>query len=193
MPLDPPEDRDLDAFAEAVVQEIWNEMGRRRITSLRELARLAGMTHTSVNVRMNGDSRTGKRVPINVRDLYALGFALSEDPAVFVERAQNALHASAVSGLPTASSLHPDFPGLTFDDLRAAGVREAYEQLRPLTETELFELETGDFGDVLEALTVLGRRRVVPTLAQKRAARQIPEVANRAARKTKKKPTMGDE
>lgn len=69
------------------MQQIWIEMGRQRITSLRELARRAGMTHTSVNVRLNGDSRTGKKVPINTRDLAALGDALEVDPAQLLSRA----------------------------------------------------------------------------------------------------------
>lgn len=85
----------LTRFSEAVVQEIWNELGRQRITSLRELARRAGMTHTSVIVRLNGDSRTGKKVVINVRDLAAFGQALGVEPAEFVARAKAALELQA--------------------------------------------------------------------------------------------------
>lgn len=82
----------LERFAAAVVQEIWTEMGRQRITSLRELARLAGMTHTAVIVRMNGDSRTGKQVVINVKDLAALGEALGVEPGRLIDRAQDAMN-----------------------------------------------------------------------------------------------------
>lgn len=89
--MKPLSDDYLRRFSEAVVQEIWNEMGRQRITSLRELARRAGMTHTAINVRMNGDSRTGKQVTINVRDLAAIGNALSVGPAELVGRAKVAV------------------------------------------------------------------------------------------------------
>lgn len=91
--VDPLGDEYLARFSEAVVQEIWNEMGRQRITSLRELARRAGMTHTSINVRMNGDSRTGKQVTLNVRDLAAIGNALGVEPGRLVDRAQDAMNA----------------------------------------------------------------------------------------------------
>lgn len=59
------------------------------------------MTHTSVIVRMNGDARTGKRVPINVRDLYAFGVALGLDPGVFVNRAQDAVNRGDFGALPS--------------------------------------------------------------------------------------------
>lgn len=92
----PPLDEDyLQRFSEAVVQEIWNEMGRQRIRSLRELARRAGMTHTSLNARMGIDSRTGKPVVLNVRDIAAIGDALGVEPGALIKRAFEAADTTA--------------------------------------------------------------------------------------------------
>jgi len=66
-----------------------------RISSVRELARLAGMTHTSLNKRMTG------QVVFNVRDLAALGGALGVSPAELLRRAIEAAGTDA------------DFPGVS--------------------------------------------------------------------------------
>jgi hypothetical protein len=78
-------------FAEAVVQEIWTEMGRRRVKSLRALALETGMTHQYLTARLKKDPKTGKPVTINVRDLAALGTVLAVEPAELLGRAREAV------------------------------------------------------------------------------------------------------
>lgn len=92
MSYEPLTPEQLEAWSQSVVQEIWNEMGRRRITSLSELGRLAGMTPQYVTARLKVDPKTKKPVTITVKDLAAFGSALDEDPGVFLARAQDAMN-----------------------------------------------------------------------------------------------------
>lgn len=96
----------LRQFAEAVVNEIKAEMGRKRVDSNRELARRIGFTHTSVNDRLEGNPRTKKRTVINVKDLAAYAAALGVEPGVLVQRAQAALDEQG-AGEVTAPSEPP--------------------------------------------------------------------------------------
>lgn len=81
----------LRRFSEAVVQEIWTEMGRKRIRSVSALAAKMGNTPQYVTARLRHDPKTGKPVTIHVRDLAAFARALDVNPEDFVIRARNAV------------------------------------------------------------------------------------------------------
>ncbi|WP_040319997.1 helix-turn-helix domain-containing protein [Aeromicrobium marinum] len=76
-----------------------------RIGSVRELARRAGMTHTSLNKRMSGE------VVFNVRDLAALGAAVGVHPAELITRAVDA----ALAGNVVQLHPEPSYDPLTVD------------------------------------------------------------------------------
>jgi len=72
-----------------------------RISSVRELARQAGMTHTALNKRMSGE------VVFNVRDLAALGEVLGVTPAELLTRAVQAVDRDNVTHLRPKTSGAP--------------------------------------------------------------------------------------
>ena len=86
-------------FSDALVSEIKAEMGRRDLSS-RALGRLIGKSSQYMSDRLDGgNSKTGKRVTLNVTDLFAIATALNLDAAALIEIAQRA--ASAPSNVVT--------------------------------------------------------------------------------------------
>lgn len=78
----------LARFSEALVSEIKSEMGRRDL-SFRGLAALLGENPQYVSSRLGGGNpRTGKRVEINVADLFAIASAMDLDARDLFARAQ---------------------------------------------------------------------------------------------------------
>lgn len=118
----------LRQFAEAVVNEIKAEMGRKRVDSNRELARRIGFSHTSVNDRLEGNPRTKKRTVINVKDLAAYAAALGVEPGVFLSRAQTALNDGG-GGSPQPVRNVPDEPRPTPGaEKKRAAVRQGMDK-----------------------------------------------------------------
>lgn len=76
-----------ERLADALVREIKAEMARRRVASNRELAKLAGVSHSSVNDRLSGATRTGRRTAISITDLFGYAAALEVDPRDLLNRA----------------------------------------------------------------------------------------------------------
>ncbi len=77
-------------FSDALVSEIKAEMGRRDLSS-RGLGRLIGKSSQYMSDRLDGgNSKTGKRVTLNVTDLFAIAAALELDAAALIETAQRA-------------------------------------------------------------------------------------------------------
>ncbi|QOC24802.1 hypothetical protein IC744_16195 [Microbacterium hominis] len=75
-------------FTEALVSEIKAEMGRRDLSS-RAIARAIGVNAQYVSSRLDGGNpRTGERVILNIRDLFAMAAAMDLDPAELVQRAE---------------------------------------------------------------------------------------------------------
>ena len=78
-------------FSEALVSEIKAEMGRRDLSS-RGLGRLIGKSSQYMSDRLDGgNSKTGKRVILNVTDLFAIADALGIDATGLTERAEAAM------------------------------------------------------------------------------------------------------
>jgi hypothetical protein len=75
------------AFSDALVREIKAEMARQRVDSNRALAELAGVSRSSVNDRLSGATRTGRRTAISVPDLLTYAAALQVDPVELWGRA----------------------------------------------------------------------------------------------------------
>lgn len=92
----------LARFSEALVSEIKAEMGRRDL-SFRGLATLLGENPQYVSSRLGGGNpRTGKRVEINVADLFAFAGAMDLDPRDLMDRAREAAEdTSVITSLPT--------------------------------------------------------------------------------------------
>lgn len=75
-------------LADALVSEIKAEMGRQDLSS-RSLGRLIGESSQYMSTRLDGGNpRTGERVTLNVRDLYAIASALRVDALELMGRAQ---------------------------------------------------------------------------------------------------------
>lgn len=84
--------RFADAVAEVVEEARWDA----RIPSIRELARLSGMTHTALNARAK------KSTPYTVKDLAVLAPALKVEPLEIVRRARDRLDGGGtVTAFPT--------------------------------------------------------------------------------------------
>lgn len=84
----PVDDEYAQRFSDALVSEIKAEMGRRDLSS-RGLGRLIGKSSQYMSDRLDGgNSKTGKRVIINVADLFAIASALGIDPTTLTQRAQ---------------------------------------------------------------------------------------------------------
>lgn len=78
-------------FSEALVSEIKAEMGRRDLSS-RGLGRLIGKSSQYMSDRLDGgNSKTGKRVILNVTDLFAIADALGIDATGLTKRAEAAM------------------------------------------------------------------------------------------------------
>lgn len=76
-------------FSDALVSEIKAEMGRRDLSS-RGLGRLIGRSSQYMSDRLDGgNSKTGKRVTLNVADLFAIASAMGMDATALTERAQS--------------------------------------------------------------------------------------------------------
>lgn len=93
--------------AHALIGVIDQARWDARIGSVRELARRAGMTHTSLNKRMAGE------VVFNVRDLTALGQALDVHPGDLLRRAQ-----AAVEDGTAVDTAGPSDPASSVEHLR---------------------------------------------------------------------------
>ncbi|KTS09067.1 hypothetical protein [Microbacterium testaceum] len=75
-------------LADALVSEIKAEMGRRDLSS-RALGRLIGESSQYMSTRLDGGNpRTGERVTLNIRDVYAIASALDIDALELMGRAQ---------------------------------------------------------------------------------------------------------
>ena len=75
-------------LADALVLEIKAEMGRQDLSS-RALGRMIGESSQYMSTRLDsGNPRTGERVTLNVRDLYAIASALNVEPLELMSRAQ---------------------------------------------------------------------------------------------------------
>lgn len=69
-------------IADALVDVVEDARWEARISSVRELARRAGMTHTALNKRMNHET------PFSVRDLAAVALVLEIHPAELLRLAK---------------------------------------------------------------------------------------------------------
>lgn len=69
-------------FATALVEEIWAQMGREGVRSVRALAAKIDMNHVSLNDRLGK-----KRTPISTQELYRICSALHVQPWEIVRRA----------------------------------------------------------------------------------------------------------
>lgn len=97
------------AVAEVVEQARWDA----RIGSIRELARLSGMTHTALNARANNQT------PYTVRDLAALAPHLKLEPAEVLKRAR------LIAGpIPDASDPGTTLPRVAKRSQEKAGASE---------------------------------------------------------------------
>ena len=92
-----PADAD-DLFADAVVRAIRTEMRVQRVRSVRALAEMSGLRIGAVRARMNGNVRTGQKVPVNVRDLAAIAAALGTSPSALLVRAEAILAQETSAG-----------------------------------------------------------------------------------------------
>ncbi|WP_307219969.1 hypothetical protein [Microbacterium sp. SORGH_AS_0888] len=74
-------------LSDALVSEIKAEMGRRDLSS-RGLGRLIGKSSQYMSDRLDGgNSKTGRRVVLNVNDLYAIANALGLEASDLLTRA----------------------------------------------------------------------------------------------------------
>jgi hypothetical protein len=80
----------LQRFSDALVSEIKAEMGRRGISS-RALGRQVGRSSQYMSDRLDGgNSKTGRRVTLTVKDLAAIAAVFGLHPADLIERAKSA-------------------------------------------------------------------------------------------------------
>ncbi len=79
-----------ELFADALVSEIKAEMGRQSLSS-RGLGRLIGKSSQYMSDRLDGgNTKTGRRVVLNIWDLAAIAGALGLSEVQLIERAQAA-------------------------------------------------------------------------------------------------------
>lgn len=77
-----------ELFADALVSEIKAEMGRQSLSS-RGLGRLIGKSSQYMSDRLDGgNTKTGRRVVLNIWDLAAIAGALGLTEVQLIERAQ---------------------------------------------------------------------------------------------------------
>ena len=80
----------LATFSDALVSEIKAEMGRRDLSS-RALGRLLGRSSQYMSDRLDGgNSKTGRRVTLTVKDLAAIAAVFEVHPAELIRRAKEA-------------------------------------------------------------------------------------------------------
>lgn len=80
----------LEIFSEALVSEIKAEMGRRDLSS-RGLGRLLGKSSQYMSDRLDGgNSKTGRRVTLTVKDLAGIAAVFELHPAELIRRAKEA-------------------------------------------------------------------------------------------------------
>ena len=96
----------LQRFSDALVSEIKAEMGRRG-TSSRALGRQVGRSSQYMSDRLDGgNSKTGRRVTLTVKDLAAIAAVFGLHPADLIARAKAAVDgedAARVVGLEIAA------------------------------------------------------------------------------------------
>jgi hypothetical protein len=87
----PPSTNYLEGFSDALVSEIKAEMGRRSLSS-RALGRLLGRSSQYMSDRLDGgNSKTGRRVTLTVKDLAAIADVFDLHPAELIRRAKAAV------------------------------------------------------------------------------------------------------
>jgi hypothetical protein len=97
----PPSDDYLAGFSEALVSEVKAEMGRRSLSS-RALGRLLGRSSQYMSDRLDGgNSKTGRRVTLTVKDLAAIAEVFDLHPAELIRRAK-----AAVDGIDLQVAAH---------------------------------------------------------------------------------------
>lgn len=80
----------LQRFSDALVSEIKAEMGRRGLSS-RALGRQVARSSQYMSDRLDGgNSKTGRRVTLTVKDLAAIAAVFGLHPAELIERATSA-------------------------------------------------------------------------------------------------------
>lgn len=86
-------------FSDALVLEIKAEMGRQGLSS-RALGRLIGKSSQYMSDRLDGGSpKTGERVTLSVRDLFAMANALGIDEVELARRAASAATSASTYAL----------------------------------------------------------------------------------------------
>lgn len=105
----------LARFSDALVSEIKAEMGRRDL-SANALGRLIGATSSYMSDRLGkGNSKTGQRVVLTVKDLAAIGAVLGVEPAELMRRAM----AVADGALPPPMRMRDDLLEVVSPAVRA--------------------------------------------------------------------------
>jgi hypothetical protein len=96
----------LAGFSDSLVSEIKAEMGRRDLSS-RALGRLLDRSSQYMSDRLDGgNSKTGRRVTLTVKDLAAIAAVFDLHPAELIRRAKLAVDSAAggqVVGLPRSN------------------------------------------------------------------------------------------
>ena len=118
-------------FSDALVSEIKAEMGRQDLSS-RALGRLIDKTSQYMSDRLDGgNSKTGKRVILTVRDLSAIAHALRLSEVELVERAQRVVnaHLLAPRELTIDDIDHVETPNVDDYDLAAKRGERAADRL----------------------------------------------------------------
>lgn len=116
-------------LSEALVSEIKAEMGRQDLSS-RALGRLIGESSQYMSMRLDGGNpRTGERVTLNIRDIYAIASALKVDPLELMNRAQRVAAApDNVTPFPTRNVGTPAQDEKLYDAARPADPEPTDEQ-----------------------------------------------------------------
>jgi hypothetical protein len=98
-------------FCEELVRQIKGAMGLQGVPSSRALGRMTGHTSAYISDRLDGgSSKTGRRVPINARDLAEFAMALGVDPAELVAAAHAAAIDQSEGGEPPSAASSEDRP-----------------------------------------------------------------------------------
>lgn len=106
----------LDRFRNALISEIKAELGRRDLTSA-SLAKLIGESKQYVGSRLGaGNPHTGKRVELNVADLFAIAGAFDMEPAELLGRAAAAADAADELAARRANRNPSGVPGMVTDE-----------------------------------------------------------------------------
>jgi len=101
----------LQRFSDALVSEIKAEMGRRG-TSSRALGRQVGRSSQYMSDRLDGgNSKTGRRVTLTVKDLAAIAAVFGLHPADLIERAKAVADGEDAGRVVGLSPARPAAPG----------------------------------------------------------------------------------